>query len=330
MSEKNPYKSISDQLEKTNYTPNFPDKDSEALILAALRMPLYQAQLCVPGLQKYLSSPPKIKINLNSSNSSQNEDNFTNEEDFWLLTFSRFNKLPTFQVFIEEFGCYIKAHRSFLSISNRIQEIRKMSEEEKDAIIEKVALDIVCEDSYDLSIHQTEEMTEKQLDKSNFYQVRCNYQPEKNRKPSPHIDSEIDKLMKMTDVIAQFSSIGSMEENNLAIIRGENVIFSMNKQAILLGRASSLAEVDIDISTDDDKSCVHISRRQAIISFLPDCKFYIENVGNRPFRVNGVPVLPEQMARIPNFAILDFSGVLFMFIPNKNLVDEIAQINEME
>ena len=100
----------------------------------------------------------------------------------------------------------------------------------------------------------------------------------------------------------------------------------MNRQAILLGRASSLAEVDIDISTNDDNSCVHISRRQAIISFLDDCNFYIENIGKRTFRVNGVLIKPDQMARIPSFAILDFSGVLFMFIPNKRLIEEISQM----
>ena len=337
MEEKTPFPSFAEDQMNPKHLPEMSDANTEALILSVLQMPLEQAQLTVPGLEKYtlsdlyslfekyLHAPPKIKYDNNTKVLTEKDDDFTSEEDFWLLTFSRISKRPTFKVFVEEFGCYIKTHRSFSSISDRILQIGKMTEEQKEAIIEKVALDIANEDVYYLSTVQTEEMKERHLDKSNFFQVRCNYQPEKKRKPSEHINKEIDSLMSEITKLPGFSTIGPMEENDLAILRGENVIYPMRREAILLGRASSLAEVDIDISFDDEKSCVHISRRQAIISFLEDCNFYIENIGTRLFRVNGVQVLPGNMAKIPPFAILDFSDTMFLFIPNLKFVENVKK-----
>ena len=337
MDGKTPFLSFAEEEKQLPKLPELSDADKEALILAVLQMPLEQAQLTIPGLEKYtlsdlyrlfekyLHNPPKIKYDSHTKALTEKDDDFTSEEDFWLLTFSRISKRTTFKMFVEEFGCYIKTHRSFSSISDRILQIGKMTEEQKEAIIENVALDIANEDVYYLSTVQTEEMNERHLDKSNFYQVRCNYQPEKKRKPSEHINKEIDELMSTITKLPGFSSIGAMEENDLAVLRNEKVIYPMRREAILLGRASSLAEVDIDISFDDDKSCVHISRRQAIISFLEDCNFYIENIGKRLFRVNGVQIHPGNMAQLPPFSILDFSDTIFMFIPNLRFVDNVKR-----
>ena len=61
------------------------------------------------------------------------------------------------------------------------------------------------------------------------------------------------------------------------------------------------------------------------IEKIRDCNFYIENIGTRLFRVNGVQVLPGNMAKIPPFAILDFSDTMFLFIPNLKFVENVKK-----
>jgi hypothetical protein len=67
---------------------------------------------------------------------------------------------------------------------------------------------------------------------------------------------------------------------------------------------------------------------QVILAFVEDCNFYLENVGNRVFRVNGVVVEAGQICQLPAGALLDFSGTLLMFIPNETLVRDIRTVLE--
>ena len=313
----------------------FSDQDKVKIILSSLALPIDQAQLIIPGLEQFtlfdiknafsylLKHPPLYK---HKQNKLPYEEPFTLAEDMVLLQFIRFSKDMELADFIENFGSEIKPYRTIKSINKRINELKKMDKSEKTKIIDSITDLIMQEESFYMSTNTTEEMKKDDVDTVNFLQTRNSYHPEISREPSKHIDYEIDKLMKVGKYLTDSSIPGDeCQVEELASLRGENVMFSIRREAVLLGRATSYAEVDIDLTVESDKNSIHIDRKQAILSFLPDCNFYIENIGNRPFRVNGVVIKSGKMCRVPPFAILDFSNVLFMFVPNERFIQSIRE-----
>ena len=113
------------------------------------------------------------------------------------------------------------------------------------------------------------------------------------------------------------------QPDQLAMLRSEENYFIIKQAAVLLGRNTDKNEVDIDVSYNSDPHCPHISRKQAILSFQPDFNFYIENIGVRAFRINGALLPPGFSCILPPGAMLDFSGALFIFIPNQELINKI-------
>jgi hypothetical protein len=312
--------------------PKMSDEILAKIITATMAMPLSQAQLIIPGLEKYTLfdieesfkkclkiAPPTTKI----IEDLPFEDLFTLEEDFLLLSSVRFNY--DINVLLSKYGSSFHQVRSKTSLLKRREQLKAMKPEEKERIIDDMTKMIIAEDAYFLSTENTSEMEEERVKPEDFIHLRCSYEAEEKRKPAEHINGEIDKLMKVSKIIAGSCVTKNDRFSELATLRGANVYYSIKREAVLIGRATSFADIDIDLAFEGEKSCLHVSRRQAILYFLYDCNFYIENVGNRPFRVNGFLINPGKTCRVSPFAILDFSGILLMFIPNEKFIDEIRK-----
>lgn len=305
--------------------------DLYTLINALQNMTVYQAQLAVPTLAKYPIAC--LKDNFISALHYTPEFRqitprktfpFTPEEDFWLLTFLRLNdgQEITKERVLADSSEFIGNNHTYKEIEQRLLYLSKLSPEDKEKIIDRITKDIQNEKSFHSSTLTNEE---NEADHKVFHQVRCNYQPENKITPHNDINLIINRLTNDLPIISVFDSIGDMRDNDLAILRGRNFAYPIRREAIVLGRNHVYDEVDIDLSIDGVGSCPHISRKQAILSFLEDCNFYIENIGSRSFRVNGVEIKSEKMCRIPPYAILDFSDTLLMFIPNLKLINSLRE-----
>jgi hypothetical protein len=153
-----------------------------------------------------------------------------------------------------------------------------------------------------------------------FMQAICSFVPEFPIESTCEVTSRIDSILPGVHGIA-FSC--DALRTVLAIFRSERNQYFMRREAVLIGRGTLDHDVDIDLTFESDRTCTHISRMQAIVSFLEDNRFYLENVGHRVLRVNGVTIEPGQMCQLPSGALLDFSGTLLIFIANEAFAKEI-------
>lgn len=325
-----------DQSQDDILYPPLGKHEIKKLITSLMIMPINMAQLAVPGLEKFTLSHllTMFKMYMNEPPESCafrplsliSHDPFTDEEDFWLITYNKFftretNDIAEFCDQLYELGEHIHANRSIGQIQTRMNQIKKMPKEEVEEFYTNFAKKILREEIYYMSTATTEEMARFGVKPASLLMSRCNYDPIEKYTISEEASKEVANLSKIKEMLAQ----GFFESTDLAILRGRNVEFPMRREAIIIGRASQLAEVDIDVSLEGEHGCIHVSRQQAILSFLPDLNFYAENIGNGPFRVNGVIISPGEMCKLPPFAILDFAGVLLMFLPNLRFVETISE-----
>ncbi|EAX96590.1 hypothetical protein TVAG_018040 [Trichomonas vaginalis G3] len=303
-----------------NAPPKLSDEEAANLILSCMSMPLEAAQICFPKLDKftysdleatfknYLQNPPQIST---KTKKYPLKTQLTKEEDFWLLNYLKHIDSISFEEFAEKYGHHFRPCLTMNQILARFEEIKAMTPEER----QKIDDDVVKTMLFEQSFSKPDSPDEKQN-----LNLQCTYESHHQYDIQPHVEHEIQELHELTSLL----SITAFKGNDLAILRGLSVEYAMRREAILIGRASTLSEVDVDLSSvDGQHACIHISRQQAILSFLPDCNFYIENIGNRSFRVNGVEISTGKICRIPPYAILDFCGILLMFIPNEKLLDQL-------
>ncbi|EAY23076.1 hypothetical protein TVAG_183120 [Trichomonas vaginalis G3] len=309
------------------------DETKGNLIKASLVEHLSNAQITLPHLEKYtktqlnstfqdmLKNPPNIKI----TNEIPYDVEFTSEEDVCLLNYIRNFKKTPLSDFIADHSHIFKLCRSLSEIEDRVKYLKSLKAEELDEIIQAEIDQIVYEQMYYVSLNpQTEEQKKHGIEPEMFTASRCNYQPLAN----PEVkNTEVDKQLEAINanlpfyVDNYFSPDSSIP--NLAVLRTENNIFYMRRESIVFGRQSIDCDVDVDINFESEPSCPHTSRLQAILSFRPDMNFYLENIGIRAFRVNGELLKTGEICMLQETDILDFSGALFMFLPNKRLVNQI-------
>jgi hypothetical protein len=55
------------------------------------------------------------------------------------------------------------------------------------------------------------------------------------------------------------------------------------------------------------------------IAVLSDGECWINNVGTAMIRVNGVEIGPGKVGKLPNGAVVDFAGMMLLFIENPRL-----------
>lgn len=306
-----------------------------SLVISFMAVPFPSNQIIMPELRQYTQSeivelwkdaleyPKKVQF---SPNECKLNIPFDLEEEYALLNFIKTENNNTsspnkLQNYLQEFGYLIKPFRSKKSILEEINRLKSLPEKDRVFIIEKMTMQLLNEQVYSNSINKEIDSDDKNhfLESNTFKAAHCNLNLNPLPECTPDADKEIDSLNKCLDILSE----NIFGQNDLAILRSETKEYYMRRAAVLIGRGSLTQQVDIDISDEIDPMCSHISRYQAILSFLEDYKFYIQNIGNRQFRVNGVLIPSGYMCRLDAGSIIDLSGVLLMFIPNNNLVAQI-------
>lgn len=320
---------MSDENKRFSFTtedilapPKLSEEESINLILSSMEMSIENAQVCFPTLDKYtrkdlvdvfkgyLNNPPEFK---EKCKKYPFKPAFTVEEDFWILTFLRNRNTIKFAEFAEKYGHHFRPCLTFEQIKERVNQINAMSKEQQNEIDEAIIKSMILEQSYEDSDDKTGDHSTN---------LQCRYEGYQRFNVQPHVNKEIKKL---EDNMC-FLSMSAFKGEELAVLRGLTMAYPIRREAVLIGRASNLSEVDVDLSSiDRTHTCIHISRQQAILSFLQDCNFYIENIGNRTFRVNGIEISTGKICRLPPYAILDFCGILLMFIPNERFIETVRQ-----
>lgn len=299
------------------------DKLVSSIVEAMLTIPLPFSQVCVPGLEKYsqlelerlfqrvLTNPPEsVEVR-----EPVRKPLWTDEEDFFLLTF-RNSKDSSLTQFMREYGSCFKACRTITDIENRMEELGRMSSEQIDEILLRLARRTVLEERFYQSRHSNG---------PGRAQCNCTLTEFPDVEPSDEAEREIEQLQTMLPFLVD----EVFRPNDLALFMGTNVRFSMRQRFVVIGRAASDTSVDIDLGFLSEHICSHVSRLQATFQLLPDGNFYVENIGNSVFRVCGKVIFPKQFCKVPPGAILDFADNILIFIPNKKLIDRIMkELNE--
>ena len=306
-----------------NIPLNMSDIDKNKIITASLAVPLCDAQITVGGLEQFTQTeiktewkkilsqgPPNTPFDPNIP-PSLNE--FDLEEDVFLLIYLRLSSSdPSYPLnqFLQDFP--LKPIHSIASIKDRLLHLSQLSEEEQDSKFQDLSQLI----SYEKVFFGPQ--------KTEYAQPLCYYNPLPKVVPTPESEIELKKLSQKFPLFT-YSKFGP---SDLAILRSENYIYYMRREAILIGRHTIDHHVDVDLNFETHQFCTHISRAQAVLSFQDDYKFYLENVGNRTFRVNGVLIPSTGVCCLPPGALLDFSGALLLFIPNQQLINELISYVE--
>jgi hypothetical protein len=238
---------------------------------------------------------------------------FDKDEDFVLLLAIR--NRTQFREMMMANGYVFKAFRSMHSIFERLHFLETLTPAQIDAFYESYANHILSEELAAFSLQCSE------ADARTFSQAICSFVPEFPIDPAPEVAKEIGGFLPGLQGLAFCNE--QLKKTVLAILRSERNQYLMRREAVLIGRGTIDRDVDIDLTFETDRTCTHISRMQAILAFVEDCNFYLENVGNRVFRVNGVVLEAGQICQLLPGALLDFSGTLMMFIPNETLVKDI-------
>lgn len=301
------------------------DEDRKRVLIGSLGYNILHEHLSFGGLEKYTElEVKKIWKSLLNGNSRINDKidpvsldtPWTLEEDFRIITMIRQKKKIGNTDIINGNNPNIKLCRDLHQIWQRIQYWQE-HESEISGLIEALVHNVLEEELYYISSQSiTEEQKLLKLSPDSFLPSRCFYHPIDH----PIISKEAENELKTLTNLTSFYSHPIFQSSDLAILRGEKILYRMKREAILLGRASLDFDVDVDLTYTGERSCVHTSRLQAIVSFMSDLNFYIQNIGNRCFRVNGEIIPPGDFGKLPSNSLLDFSDVLLVFIPNTDLI----------
>lgn len=302
----------------------FPPQDDETLIDAALSVPFSQISNMFDFKNNY--SPDTFKkrfktllkqyqsyFRVNRTvQKPRDEIPWDIEEDYWLYIYITKKDQLTEQEIQNNRLNHINPIRTQQEILNRIEKIKYYTPEQINTLLNEMTSRITTEKM----IYLTLTPDSKHLAAS---QYRCVSRKEQ-KYPFTRTDelSELENFLPMTETTY-------FDGSELAILLSETAYYKITTVTVTIGYRRYIAELNIDLSLICDHDCSHISHNQAIITFLEDYRFYIENIGTQVFRVNGVIVPPNKCAHLPNYAILDFCDLLFMFIINKNKISEIEQ-----
>ena len=115
-------------------------------------------------------------------------------------------------------------------------------------------------------------------------------------------------------------------EFDLGILISDNYKYHITNSRTTIGYYKKSITPQIDLSFFDHFNCNHISRLSAVISLLSNFNFYIENVGISIFRVNGKIINSNCICKLNSYCLIDFSDILFLFIPNEKFLKKISKI----
>jgi len=134
------------------------------------------------------------------------------------------------------------------------------------------------------------------------------------------LEAEVSRWQVLEDQ-ALGSNTSDFDNQTLAVLRGRLVRYLMRSREITVGRSTKDVVVDVDLGLEGPAS--KISRRQAVIKLKHTAEFHLANEGRRAVIVNGTPVLMGESILLQNNAVVQFSGLTFIFIVNLELIQAI-------
>lgn len=134
------------------------------------------------------------------------------------------------------------------------------------------------------------------------------------------LEAEVSRWQVLEDQ-ALGSNTSDFDNQTLAVLRGRLVRYLMRSREITVGRSTKDVVVDVDLGLEGPAS--KISRRQAVIKLKHTAEFHLANEGRRSVIVNGTPVLMGESILLQNNAVVQFSGLTFIFIVNLELIQAI-------
>jgi hypothetical protein len=302
----------------------FPDLTPSALSML-FTIPLPWAQVCIPGLEKLtqqeirdmlsrlLLTPPA------GAAAAPVVFPWDLEEDFVLVAYLQSDQTRDVLTFLGDLGSVLHPMRTLAAISGRLAYLGG-SEELQNQILERWAKESALEDRLFKSITATDSRPEPgRIRPPHAEQCVC---MEWNPPPfplSPGVDVEIARLQGAMEEL----SADLFEDGDLAILRADSIEFVMRESSIVIGRGTRDTWPAVSLGFLSAEPCPHISREHACIQLMSDGSFYVENIGSSIFRVNGHVIRPKQHGQITAGALLDFAGLILMFIPNDGLVNRI-------
>jgi len=310
-----------------NYSPNLNTDDLTFahIIQSFMSLPFFEAQKGSPLLSKLTIAEIKSIFIHNLYNLEKEAYKieklpisrpFTIEEDVWLYIYSKMNPGEKFEKTKANYASKILPIRAKSDVSARYSTINGLADVEIEKLLDSLSEELLLESLIAESIET--------IPKNVYTWIahdKCRNYLSEQFSDTTYINSEIDDLFSMFPE----ASDSIFNDFDLAVLRTDSYMFRMTHSRVLVGFSHTHNFADIDLHLISPQECNHISEHQAIISFLPNFFFYIENVGKSLFRVNGIIIRPGQACKIPPLSIIDFCDILFMFIPNESLIKKIAK-----
>jgi hypothetical protein len=302
------------------------------LVALVVPIPLPWAQVCVDGLEKFTQSQLSrlflhVLLHANTLCSPLPlpaiVPEWDSDEDLVLLSYLNSDGGFELTDIIRDFGAVFRPTRTLDSIAKRFKHLARLSEADQDAIIQSFSRKTVLEERFHDAVMRTPPIprdgrpTSAQVEQCVCLEaVRCPI--------SRSADAEIESLFDVIDLMAaeQFGP------HDLAMLQADTVQFFVKQQFVIIGRATVDKPVDINLGFIVDPVCPHVSRQQASLQLMWDGHFYIENIGQGVFRVNGIVIKPNHFCAVLKGALLDFCGIILLFIPNQKAVDRVMAVFE--
>lgn len=311
------------------YSQPFTKEAQQSLYAAVMNLiPVNMMQL-IPPLHKY--SLHEIEQQLNNFLFDPQQTDFQDydsstfnmpfdiDEDFAIATMIRTNTGPFSNDFFDNFSFVFKPCRTMDQINNRYQELRDKDQEELNDICSNFAKKTYEEYLSYKSIKQNDGSTPS-------FDI-CTLSKEEPQPISvlPDVNAEINRLVSHRSALFKMSDY--FASNDLAVLRNETHEFFIKQSCIIIGKNTNTTTVDIDLSFFMKPGCHHVSKRQALLSFQRYSDrfcFYLENIGQRAFRVNGRLIPKGKVAVLNNGSMIDFSDILFIFVQNDQLIEKLV------
>ncbi|OHT00332.1 hypothetical protein TRFO_08000 [Tritrichomonas foetus] len=296
---------------------------------AMMSVPYYHAQGCVEGLEKFTQQQIQemyaAMLQCPTGDLDQTEllrTPFSLEEDIAILHYLKSNM--NLEDMVARFGFVFDPTRTKKSLEQRAEFLSRLPPEKIEEIFDKFSTETVVEERFSESIMQNNvRLASGAPHHPSKEQCYCCKDIKPTGPRNPKLDDEIEQIKP-----AATSLINSIfSYNDLAFLMNEKIRFSMKNKFIIIGRQTddNSMDNDIDLGLFNSLVCEHVSRLQATIQFMHNGKFYVENIGQNAFRINGDVIYPTQIAEVPDQAIFDFNNTIFIFFINHDLVNTIMK-----
>ncbi|XP_042500209.1 uncharacterized protein LOC122078334 isoform X2 [Macadamia integrifolia] len=118
-------------------------------------------------------------------------------------------------------------------------------------------------------------------------------------------------ILRLEQVVQSYMQRAMASHGAFAIFYGRHLKHYIKKSEVILGRATSDVNVDIDLGREGRAN--KISRRQAMIKMDEDGSFYLKNLGKCPIFVNSKEVAIGQRLSLNSCCLIEIRGMRFMF-----------------